>query len=223
MNGPDFELSGVLFDLDGTVLDSAPDLYAALLELCLEQGVPAPEYPPVRQVVSRGARAVLRRGGFAAGHVEALVPRFLEIYARIMGRDTRPFAEIDLLLAALEAARVPWGIVTNKAGYLTLPLLERLSLHARAATVVSGDTLPVRKPEPDPVLHACGEAGMDPSCAVFVGDDMRDVQAGRAAGLYTVAVAWGYLDGGDPHTWGADAVVQTPHELIALLGLQVPA
>lgn len=219
------KLSGVLFDLDGTVLDSAPDLYAALCTLCAEENLPEPAFAPVREVVSSGARAVLRRGLGDPGEdrVEALVPRFLELYVGLMGHDSQCFPGVEALLAALEAARVPWGIVTNKAGFLTVPLLERQQLHARPAAVVCGDTLPVRKPDPAPVLHACAQAGMEPSRTVFVGDDRRDVQAGRAAGLYTVAVRWGYLDGGDPDAWGADAVVDDAGALGALLGLKAPA
>ncbi len=214
--------SGVLFDLDGTVLDSAPDLHAALCALCDEQGLPRAAYPGVREVVSRGARAVLRRGIPDAdeARVESLVPRFLELYAAMMGADSHPFPGVPELLSALEAAQVPWGIVTNKAGFLAEPLLERLGLASRTAAIVCGDTLPQRKPDPAPVRLACERGGMDPERAVFVGDDLRDVQAGRAAGLYTVAVAWGYLDGGDPHAWGADRVVDDAAELQALLGLE---
>ncbi|MDA3912658.1 phosphoglycolate phosphatase [Oleiagrimonas sp.] len=225
MKRPATDLSGVLFDLDGTLLDSAPDLYAALVELSTQEGVTPPDYALVREVVSRGARAVLRRGLEGAGddRIETLLPRFLELYARIMGRDSHPFAGVETLLDTLESAKVPWGIVTNKAGFLAEPLLQRLALYARAAVVVCGDTLAQRKPDPMPVLHACERAGMDPQRAVFVGDDMRDVQAGRSAGLFSVAVSWGYLDGGDPHAWEADAVVDSPRELITLLGLEARA
>ncbi|GAB3036456.1 MULTISPECIES: phosphoglycolate phosphatase [Oleiagrimonas] len=218
-------LSGVLFDLDGTVLDSAPDLFAALCELCAEKSFPLPDYAPVRQVVSRGGRAILKAGiqELDEDQVEALLPRFLACYAERMGTDSPPFPGVSALLEALEADEVPWGIVTNKAGFLTDPLLERVGLASRAAAVVCGDTLPVRKPDPAPVLLACEQAGMEPSRAVFVGDDERDVQAGRAAGLFTVAVAWGYLDGGDPHAWGADAVVEDAAALQALLRLKVSA
>jgi phosphoglycolate phosphatase len=211
----------VLFDLDGTLLDSAPDLYDALCQLCDQESRPHPDYAPVRAVVSRGARAVLRAGlaDVDEAGIESRVARFLEGYAQVMGRDSHPFAGVPALLDALEHAGVPWGIVTNKAGFLTAPLLERLALSARTAAVVCGDTLPQRKPDPAPVLLACEQAGMDPARAVFVGDDRRDVEAGRAAGLRTVAVSWGYLDGGDPHAWGADAVVDDASALASLLGL----
>lgn len=215
-------LAGVLFDLDGTLLDSAPGLYAALRRQCAECGVPVPDYAPVRQVVSRGARAVLRVAFADGGEdtVLARLPRYLEIYATLMAEHGERFDGVDTLLDALEAASVPWGVVTNKAGFLTNPLLAELGLSQRAAAVVSGDTLAQRKPDPAPVLHACAWAGIDPRASVFVGDDLRDIQAGHAAGLYTVAAAWGYLDGGDPHAWDADAVVDGADQLLHLLDLR---
>jgi phosphoglycolate phosphatase len=215
-------IQGVLFDLDGTLLDSAPDLYAALVEQCAEEGVPAPPYAPVREVVSRGSRAVLRCAFAERGELalEGLVPRYLEIYERVMAQQTRPFDGIDSLLERIEAQGLRWGIVTNKAGFLTDELVSQIGWATRASAVVCGDTLPVKKPDPAPVLLACERAGLDPARCLFVGDDRRDVQAGAAAGLYTVAVSWGYLDGGDPHEWGADVVLDTPAQLAALLQLQ---
>lgn len=216
------QLQGVLFDLDGTLLDSAPDLYAALVTQCIEEGVPPPSYAPVREVVSRGARAVLRCAFAARGEpaLEALVPRYLQLYQQVMAQQTLAFDGVDDLLARIEAHGLRWGIVTNKAGFLTDELVSRIGWAARASAVVSGDTLPVKKPDPAPVLLACERAGLDPARSIFVGDDRRDVQAGAAAGLYTVAVSWGYLDGGDPHGWGADVVLDHPAEVAKLLQLQ---
>lgn len=215
-------IHGVLFDLDGTLLDSAPDLYAALLEQCVEEGVVAPPYAPVREVVSRGARAVLRCAFAERGdeRVEALVPRYLELYQRVMASQTQAFEGIEALLAGIEARGWRWGIVTNKAAFLTDELLRRIGWAERSSAIVCGDTLPVRKPDPAPVLLACEQAGLLPARSVFVGDDRRDVEAGAAAGLYTVAVSWGYLDGGDPRQWGADVVLNHPAELAALLQLE---
>ncbi len=212
-------IQGVLFDLDGTLLDSAPDLYAALVSQCAEEGVTPPAYPPVRQVVSRGARAVLRCAFAERGEaaVERLVPRYLALYEQLMAQATRPFEGIDELLRQLEDTQLGWGIVTNKAGALTDELLRRIGWGDRAVAVISGDTLAVKKPDPAPVLLACERAGLDPAACLFVGDDRRDMMAGAAAGLYTVAVSWGYLDGGDPHQWGADAVVDHPRELAAMV------
>jgi phosphoglycolate phosphatase len=213
-----------LFDLDGTLLDSAPDLHAALAVYCAEVGAPQPPYAAVRTVVSRGSRAILRCA-FDESDAALLerVPRYLELYHGMMARHTRPFEGIVPLLDALEGSRIAWGIVTNKPGYLTDDLVRQIGWEERVCAVVSGDTLPVRKPDPAPVLLACERAGLEPQCSVFVGDDRRDVQAGRDAGLYTVAVQWGYLDGGDPYAWGADAVVAHPRELLDLLKLKVPA
>lgn len=205
-------IEGVLFDLDGTLLDSAPDLYAALKRQCEEEGAPVPPYAPVREVVSRGAKAVLRCAFGALGEpaVDARVARYLALYEEVMGQATRPFEGVDALLAQLESAGVRWGIVTNKAGFLTDELLRRIGWADRAAAVISGDTLPVKKPDPAPVTLACKRAGIEPGRSLFVGDDRRDVMAGAAAGLYTVAVSWGYLDGGNPREWNADAVLDTP-------------
>lgn len=222
MNPLPHDIQGVLFDLDGTLLDSAPDLYAALVAQCAEEGVPPPPYASVREVVSRGARAVLRRAFGERGEpvLESLVPRYLELYQDVMAQQTAAFDGVDDLLARIEVAGLRWGIVTNKAGFLTDELLGRIGWASRASAVVSGDTLAVKKPDPAPVLLACERAGISPVHCLFVGDDQRDIQAGAAAGLYTVAVSWGYLDGGDPHAWGADAVLDHPAALAALLQLQ---
>ncbi|MEO6799296.1 MAG: phosphoglycolate phosphatase [Rhodanobacter sp.] len=215
-------VEGVLFDLDGTLLDSAPDLYAALEAQCVEEGVEPPPYAPVRQVVSRGARAVLRCAFAARGEaaVEALVSRYLQLYQQAMGQQASTFDGVDDLLVRLEAHGLRWGIVTNKAAFLTDDLVRRIGWAKRASAVVSGDTLAVKKPDPAPVLLACERAGVSPAACLFVGDDQRDIQAGAAAGLFTVAVTWGYLDGGNPHAWGADAVVDSAAELVALLQLE---
>ena len=217
-------IEGVLFDLDGTLLDSAVDLYAALRAYCEEISVTPPLYAPVREVVSRGGRAILRCAFDEDDDALRLrMPRYLEIYESMLAQHTRPFDGIAPLLEALETQGLQWGIVTNKSAYLTEELIKRMDWDLRASAVVCGDTLPVQKPDPAPVLLACEHAGVNPSRCLFVGDDMRDVQAGRAAGLYTVAVRWGYLDGGDPTAWGADAVVVHPYQFADLLSLKVGA
>jgi len=213
------DIHGVLFDLDGTLLDSAADLYGALVELCAEEGEAAPAYEVVREVVSRGSTAILQQGFPRRDEAarKALLPRYLALYQRVMARQTRPFDGVDALLDGLERHGLRWGIVTNKPGFLTDELVHRVGWAERAVAVVSGDTLPVKKPDPAPVRLACERAALDPARCVFVGDDRRDVLAGAAAGLYTVAVGWGYLDGGNPREWGADAVVDAPAQLAALL------
>jgi phosphoglycolate phosphatase len=221
-----FTLDGVFFDLDGTLLDSGLDLHGALVDLCAEQGVAPPPYEHVRPVVSRGSRAIIAVGfpDRDPDGVMALVPRYLAIYQANMARHTVPFDGVEAMLAGLDAAGIRWGIVTNKPGFLTDGLLPQAVPHWKPAAVVSGDTLPVKKPDPAPVLHACALAGCDPARSVFVGDDRRDVEAGNAAGLYTVAVRWGYLDGGDPDSWGADVVLDSVDDLAALLGVrEIPA
>ncbi|HUD42125.1 MAG TPA: phosphoglycolate phosphatase [Dokdonella sp.] len=210
----------VLFDLDGTLVDSAPDLIGALQALCGELGEPPPDADAVRTVVSAGGRAMLRRGlpDFDEVAIEHHLPRFLGLYAGRIAQETRPYAGVVELLDRLERGGIAWGIVTNKPGWLARPLVEQLGWASRCAALVSGDCLPTKKPDPEPVLHACARAGVEAARTWFVGDDLRDIQAGRAAGARTFAAAWGYLDGGDPAAWQADVVVATPPELTRLIG-----
>ncbi len=212
-------LKAVWFDLDGTLVDSAPDLYRACVDLCAEQDCQPPDYSAFRPLVSRGGMAMLRASfaGVDDSHLEGILPRFLEIYAERMDGMTRVFDGLHEVLEALAARRIAWGIVTNKSGFLAEPLLKRLNLHEPAAACVYGDTLPLRKPDPAPLLHACELAGLAPGECIYVGDDERDIQAGHAAGMYSIAAAWGYLDGGDPRTWGADRVVTDVAQLARLL------
>ena len=215
-------MRAVFFDLDGTLVDSAPDLIAAVRALCDELGAPPPDADAVREVVSAGGRAMLRRGlpGADNAMIDQWLPRFLDLYSVNMVEHTRLYAGMGAVLDAFDARGIAWGVVTNKAGWLARPMLEQLGLSGRCAAVVTGDCLSVRKPDPAPVLRACEIAGIDPAQSAFVGDDIRDVQAGRAAGLLTVAAAWGYLDGGDPNAWGADRVVALPEHLPDALGLR---
>jgi len=212
----------VLFDLDGTLVDSAPDLIAAVEALCAELGAPPPDAEVVRRVVSAGGRAMLRNGlpGADDAMIDQWLPRFLDLYSVAMTVHTRLYDGIAEVLARLEAGGIAWGIVTNKPGWLARPMLDQMGFHRGAAVLVTGDCLPVRKPDPAPVRHACEQAGIDPALAVMVGDDLRDVVAGRAAGARTIAAGWGYLDGGDPHAWGADLVVDEPRALIRALALE---
>lgn len=211
-------LAGVLFDLDGTLVDSAPDLAAALAALCAERRIPAPAAGLVRERVTRGADAVLQLAlGPDDVAIAAALPRFLALYAATGMAQTHACAGVDALLRDLEARGVPWGVVSNKAEALVVQVLARLGYDRRACAVVGGDTLARRKPDPAPLLHACALAGVPPVRSVYVGDDPRDIQAGRGAGLYTVAAGWGYVDGADPHAWGADAVSDSAADLARLL------
>ncbi|MGN6728395.1 MAG: HAD family hydrolase [Rhodanobacteraceae bacterium] len=212
-------LEGMFFDLDGTLVDSAPDLHDALAALCGERGIEAPAYESVRAVTSRGARAIVSTafGDQGENVVDAVLPRFLELYADTGTVRTHPFAGIEALLCKLEARGIRWGVITNKAGFLAAPLMERLGYAARSSALVAGDTLPVRKPHPDPVLLACRQAGVDPARCAFVGDDPRDVQAGQAAGLHTIVAGWGYLDSQDARGWGAEAYADDAEQITGWL------
>lgn len=211
----------VLFDLDGTLADSAPDLVAALATLCIEIGHEAPDPVAVSRVVSAGGRAILRCGlpGFDETRIEALLPRYLDLYAERGNVSTRLYEGIDEVLRDLEASGIAWGVVTNKAGWLATPMIDQLGLGSRCGVVVAGDTLPRRKPDPDPVLHACAILDVEPARTLFVGDDVRDIEAGRAAGTRTIAAAWGYLNGGNPADWNAHAIAASVVELPSHLHL----
>ena len=163
---------------------------------------------------------MLRRGlpGADETMIDQFLPRFLDIYSANMVEHTRLYDGMQDVLEGFEARGVAWGVVTNKPGWLARPMMEQMGLHVRCAAIVTGDCLSVRKPDPAPVLRACELAGVEAFATAFVGDDLRDVQAGRAAGTTTVAAAWGYLDGGDPNAWGADLVVAAPSGLPAALG-----
>ncbi|HEX5954188.1 MAG TPA: HAD-IA family hydrolase [Rhodanobacteraceae bacterium] len=213
-------LAGVFFDLDGTLVDSARDMHDALTALCRELVIDVPRYERVRETVSRGARAVLRCAvGDDEARIDAVLPRFLELYVATGMVNTHAFDGMDSVLQELEARGARWGVVSNKAGSLVALVMTKVGYDGRAAAVVGGDTLAKRKPDPDPVLHACALAGVEPAQCVYVGDDPRDIMAGRAAGLYTVAAGWGYLDGADPQAWEPDSVSADPRRLAALLGL----
>lgn len=204
----------VLFDLDGTLLDTAPDLADALNALRTEQGLTPLPFAQIRPVVSHGGVALIELGfGLDRSDpaFEPLRQRLLAIYRDNLAVRTRPFPGMAALLAALEQRGLNWGVVTNKPGWLTEPLLAALGLYARAACVVSGDTLEQRKPHPAPLLHACTLAGSRPEQCVYVGDAQRDIEAGRNAGMHTLVALFGYLQPqDDPRAWAADASVQEP-------------
>jgi 2-phosphoglycolate phosphatase len=213
----------VLFDLDGTLVDSAPDLAGAGNEMRVHRGLDPLPYESFRAMVGSGARGMVAVALQVAPEDDAfaaLRDEFLERYAARLTRESRVFAAMLPVLDALESHSLRWGIVTNKAARYTMPVLHGLGLAMRAAVVISGDTTPHSKPHPEPLLEAARRMRVAPSSCVFVGDDLRDVQAGRAAGMRTVAVAWGYLGMGEPITaWDADAVIERPGELLQLLAM----
>jgi phosphoglycolate phosphatase len=215
--------AAVIFDLDGTLVDTAPDLVAVLNRLLLDSGRVRMPYAIARNEASNGAAGLLRLGlgpGAAAGEVERLRPRFLEIYAAHIAIGSRLFMGLDDIDEL--ASRFALGIVTNKPDAFTTPLLAELDLARRFASVVSGDRLPQRKPDPAPLALAASELGLPVSRCVYVGDAPRDIEAGRAAGMATIAAAYGYIrPSEDPHAWGADAVIRRPDDLddaLAALG-----
>ncbi|MGE5469401.1 MAG: HAD family hydrolase [Bacteroidota bacterium] len=207
----------ILFDLDGTLADTAPDLGGTTNLLLREEGRPEHPLTQLRPYVSQGVRGLLRAGfGIDGTHpdYERLFQRFLEIYAGRLCQESRLFDGIPELLDDLESRNLRWGIVTNKRRRFTDPLVELLQLSPRTCCVVSGDTTAEAKPSALPVLHACQLLDCAPQRTLFVGDDRRDIEAGRAAGCRTVAVSYGYLgDSGPLETWGADLIIDHPREL----------
>lgn len=210
-------LRAVLFDLDGTLLDTAPDMVGALNRLREEHALTPLPFDAVRSAVSHGAARVVKAGfpNADAEQLAALQQRFLEIYRGALSRETRLFAGMDEVLKALTSWRVKSGIVTNKAAWLTDPLLADLGIRGRFACVVSGDTLAERKPHPLPLLHAAALAEVRPDECIYVGDAQRDIQAAHAAEMPGLVANYGYLradeDSGD---WGADGYLNRPLDLL---------
>lgn len=208
----------VLFDLDGTLLDTAPDLADALNTVLQENRHGPLPVAAIRSVVSHGATALIRLGfrlDETSPQFETLRRRLLEVYRDNLSNRTRPFPGMCEVLAELDRRGLRWGVVTNKPAWLTEPLLRDLGLFERSACVVSGDTLPVRKPHPAPLLHACAQAGSRPGHCVYVGDARRDIEAGRNAGMHTLLALFGYFLASDrPQEWEADGLLDTPQDLI---------
>lgn len=216
-------LEAVFFDLDGTLADTAPDLGGALNRVRHEEGLAPVPLHQLRPLVSQGVRGLLRIG-FDLHPDDAAYPalqeRVLTHYEQNICAATVLFPGVDTLLARLEAEQLPWGIITNKRSRYTDQLVRALQLDARAVTVVSGDTAGVPKPAPEPMLHACRAAGVNPQNCWYVGDDLRDIQAAHAANMRAIAAAWGYLgDGAPPEDWQAEALAHTPAEIARIIGL----
>lgn len=210
-------LRTVLFDLDGTLADTAPDMAHALNLLLKEKDYEPLPFDTIRPWVSHGGLALVRLGfGEERGDVELenLRQRFLEIYAENLCRETHLFPGIAQLLAMLSENGFNWGVVTNKPGYLTEPLVAQLTIQPPPACIVSGDTTTNRKPHPEPMLLACKQAGSDPHECLYVGDAERDIHAGKQAGMKTLVALFGYItDSEDPETWGADGMIRAPMEV----------
>ena len=214
-------VKAVLFDLDGTLIDSAPDLGAAADKMRVDRGQPS--LPPAiyRPMAGAGARGMI---GIAFGidpdHSDfpALREEFFSNYANCMTNATYVFDGVLELIANLKTLAIPWGVVTNKSSRFTEPLTAAMPLFASARVVISGDTTPHAKPHPAPLLEAARRLGIDPEHCIYVGDDERDIVAGLAAGMSTVAATYGYLGkASDPSLWGAHAVINSPLDLLQLL------
>ncbi len=207
----------VLFDLDGTFADTAPDLAAALNQVLQEQGKPALPFEHIRPVVSHGGIALIKLGfdiPQESPEFEVLRQRLLAIYKNNISQLTQLFEGMDELVTELENSDIAWGIVTNKPSWLTDPLMAQLGYTQRARTIVSGDTTSERKPHPEPLFHACRKINCPPDQCLYVGDAERDIIAGKRAGMKTLGALFGYIEADDdPRTWGADALIEHPREI----------
>ncbi len=211
-------ISSVFFDLDGTLADTAPDLAAALNQILQEQNKPALPLESIRPAVSLGGNAMIKLA-FAMEEddpeFDELRQRFLEIYHQRLHQDTHVFPGIGKALDYIESNNMIWGVVTNKPEWLTHPVMEQLNLTQRTACIVSGDTTEFRKPHPGPMLYACELAKCVPETSLYVGDALRDIEAGRAAGMKTLIADYGYIAKDEnPETWNADGSISEPEEII---------
>ena len=212
---------GVFFDLDGTLADTAPDLVAATNQLLIARNLAPKPYELLRPHASAGARGLLHGAfGITPEHPDFIDLRdeFYLNYEKALLVHSKLFDGMDDLLKAMEEANIPWGIVTNKSERFTNPLTDLMGLRQRAISTVSGDTTPHAKPHPEPILHAARIANIDPTKSIYVGDDIRDVLAGKAAGMLTVAAAYGYCGCKEPpEVWGADYLIRHPLELLEII------
>jgi len=220
---PAIPLAAVLLDLDGTLLDTAPDLAHALNTLRTQQQLPPLAFASIRPHVSNGANAVVRVGFPDAdvAQFEALRARFLDLYRAQLVVETRLFPGFDEVLSQLEVHRIPWGVITNKPRWLTEPLMQQLGLFERAGCVLSGDSLPARKPDPLPLLTAARQLNIEPARCLYLGDALRDVQAARAANMVALGASFGYIGvHEDVKDWPVTAWIDEPLELLAWVGLR---
>lgn len=217
------DVQAVLFDLDGTLVDSASDLGAAADELRIDRGLPALGIATYRSMAGAGARGMLGIAfGITPDHPDFpdLREAFFRKYEDRLTVLTRPFDGVEGVLERLQTEGMHWGVVTNKPSRFSEPLVRHMALFKRSGVLVSGDTTPHPKPHPAPLLEAARALGVEPRACVYVGDDARDIVAGKAAGMRTVAAAYGYLGASDDvSAWQADAVIATPLDLLSVLSL----
>ena len=214
-------ISCVLFDLDGTLIDTAPDLVACLNKTLIEYDFPPVSFDFVKPNVSFGAVAMIDASidkNVDTPTRERMLDAMLSLYENNIATHSDFFDGMREVLAFIESHNISWGIVTNKSERFTKPLTEHMGLLQRAASTVSGDTTPHSKPHPEPILHAARMANIDPSQSVYVGDDIRDIVAGKAAGMKTIAAAYGYCGCEEPpEGWGADYLVRHPRDLLEII------
>ena len=214
-------IQAVLFDLDGTLIDSAPDLGAAVDQMRVDRGMPSLPLVHYRPMAGAGARGMIGLAfGFSPEHpdYDAMKEEFFRNYEACMTQRTFAFEGVVQMIDALVAAQLPWGVVTNKSKRFAEPLTQAMPLFKTAAVVISGDTTPYAKPHPEPLFEAARRLGIAPSACVYVGDDERDIVAGLAAGMKTVAATYGYLGTqSDVQKWQAHAHIQSPRELEDLI------
>jgi len=216
---PVSRIRACLFDLDGTLADTAPDLAAALNRVRADHALPALPLSTLRPMASHGARGLLAVGMNLTPddpRYAACKDQFLAYYLAAIHVHTTLFDGVATLIERLHASGLPWGIVTNKLSLYTDALVSRIPWPHPPQCIVSGDSTPRPKPAPDPLLHAAGQLGVAASDCVYIGDDLRDVQAARAAGMHAVAAAYGYRGHSEPLSWGADAVISSPLEFLEL-------
>lgn len=220
------DVKAVLFDLDGTLIDSAPDLGAAADKMRTDRGLPSLPLDKYRPMAGAGARGMLGIAfGITPEHPDfpSLREEFFRNYESCMTQRTYVFEGVAQLIASLVEREVAWGVVTNKSMRFTGPLTKGMTLFSTARAVVGGDSTPHAKPHPAPLLEAARQVGVKPIECVYVGDDLRDMQAGKAAGMATVAATYGYLGATDVKEWGADVQIATPLALLPLLRFRQPA
>jgi len=215
--------AALLFDLDGTLADTAPDLAGAVNLLRIAKGLPPVTYEMLRPVASAGARGLIGVAfnvAPAEAAYDALRDAFLANYEAQIALHTTLFDGVEALLGSLQEQGIQWGIVTNKPARFTDLLLPKIGL-GHTACSISGDTTAHAKPHPEPLFEAARRLGLFPHQCWYVGDDLRDIEAGKAAGMITIAAAWGYCGNTEPLSWQADMIMQTPNDLIRLLQQQI--
>jgi phosphoglycolate phosphatase len=214
-------MTTILFDLDGTLVDTAPDLGYALNLQLQQYEKPTLSEDEIRPFASHGSKGLLGLGfGITPDdpHFTQLRDEYLDLYESVLTRSPVLFEGMQKVLNHFEEKQIGWGVVTNKPGRFTIPLVKSLGLYQDAVCVISGDDAPKPKPSPETLLLACKEAQVRPEECIYIGDAERDIQAGRAAGMKTVVAMYGYIDATEkPHAWGADAVITSPLDIIQLL------